>query len=78
MKPTAYLTSDRKMLIPADSPNMLPGDTTGLIALYELPTENECDRSYVWGLKYGYSLGQMDDEARFQETIERYKRKDTK
>lgn len=37
MKPTAYLTQDRRMLIFADSPNMMPSDKSGLIPLYELP-----------------------------------------
>lgn len=36
MKPTAYITKDRRMLIFADSPNMLPSDTSNLIPLFEL------------------------------------------
>lgn len=36
MKPTAYLTQDRRMLIFADSPNMMPADTSNLIPLFEL------------------------------------------
>lgn len=36
MKPTAYLTQDRRMLIFADSPNMMPADTYNLIPLFEL------------------------------------------
>lgn len=73
MKPVAYFTTDRKMLIPADSPNMLPKDLSTLIPLFEVDNTNECDRAYVWGLKAGYSLGQTNNEAGFQETIERYK-----
>lgn len=76
MKPVAYFTPDRKMLIPADSPNMLPNDLSTLIPLFERDNTNECDRAYVWGLKAGYSLGQTNNEEEFQETIERYKRKE--
>lgn len=36
MKPTAYITQDRRMLIFADSPNMMPADTNNLIPLFEL------------------------------------------
>lgn len=69
----AYMTSDRKMLIFADSPNMIPDDKTGLIPLYEDATIS-CDRAYVDGLRHGYSLGQYDNETEFQQTIERYQK----
>lgn len=76
MKPVAYMTEDGKMLIMADSPNMMPTDKTGLIPLAEVTAaEASCDRAYIDGLKAGYSLGQTDDESGFQETLERYKRK---
>lgn len=41
MKPTAYITKDRRMLIFADSPNMLPSDTSNLIPLFELEAMSE-------------------------------------
>lgn len=72
-KVIAYMTSDRKMLIFADSPNMLPADKSGLISLFEDNTLS-CDRAYVDGLKHGYSLGQCNDESQFQETVERYRK----
>lgn len=72
-KVVAYMTSDRKMLIFADSLNMLPADESGLIPLFEDDTLS-CDRAYVDGLKHGYSLGQCDDESQFQETVERYQK----
>jgi hypothetical protein len=75
MKPVAYVTEDGKMLIMADSPNMLPADKAGLIPLVEVATaEASCDRAFIDGLKAGFSLGQTDDESGFQETLERYKR----
>lgn len=72
-KVIAYMTSDRKMLVFADSPNMLPVDKSGLIPLFEDNTLS-CDRAYIDGLKHGYSLGQCDDEFQFQETVERYRK----
>lgn len=76
MKPIAYMTEDGKMLIMADSPNMLPADKTGLVPLVKSATaESSCDRAFIDGLKAGYSLGQTDDESGFQETLERYKRR---
>lgn len=72
-KVIAYMTSDRKMLIFADSLNMLPADKSGLIPLFEDNTLS-CDRAYVDGLKHGYSLGQCNDESQFQETVERYRK----
>ncbi len=72
-KVIAYMTSDRKMLIFADSPNMLNANKTGLIPLFEDNTLS-CDRAYVAGLKNGYGLGQYDNESEFQETVERYQK----
>jgi hypothetical protein len=72
-KVIAYMTSDRKMLIFADSPNMIPEDKSGLIPLFEDNTRS-CDRAYVFGLKHGYGLGQYDNESEFQKTVERYQK----
>ena len=76
MKPTAYLTEDRKMLVFADSPNMFTESKEGLTPLVEEQQATAAaDRAFIAGLKAGYSFGQTDDEKGFQETLAAYLRK---